>query len=112
MASNAISEGKVLRWKNTTGSLVKSGEVVPLKDKIGVALVDIPDDSFGSIAVAEVFDLPKGNDTFIMGQNVYWNKDSSCIVSTSSGNLNAGYCVENEVAADAGTIQVKLNGSS
>jgi len=109
MACNAIAEGKVLRWENGTGLLVKSGDVVPIKDKIGVALVDIHHGSFGSIAVEEVFEVSKGNDSFEMGQKVYWNTDSSCIVSTSSGNLYAGYCAENNVESNASTINIKLN---
>ncbi len=59
MARTFRQPGKVLTWLNDTGNDVDAGDVVPMEDTVGVALVDIDDDEEGSVAIAGVHELPK-----------------------------------------------------
>jgi len=59
MATNYVSKGEVLDWPNNTGVDYLSDDVVPMSNRIGVALEDIPDGSRGSVGVMGVYRLPK-----------------------------------------------------
>lgn len=58
MASNYVSAGEVIEWKNPS-TAVASGTVVDVGATLGVALVDIGNGETGPVAITGVFACPK-----------------------------------------------------
>ena len=108
MAKHYIQKGRVLDFENTTGNLIFSGAPVVISDMVGVAQVDIADKAIGSVAVAEVWELPKVTGTAMaQGKKVYLTPGGK-ITLTEGGNTYAGKAAASAEAA-AETIQVLLN---
>ncbi|MCG8643097.1 MAG: DUF2190 family protein [Desulfobacterales bacterium] len=108
MAKNYIQKGRVLDFENTTGSLIPSGAPVAIEDMVGVAQVDMADTETGSVAVAEVWELPKLTGTAIpQGKKVYLAPGGK-ITLTEGGNTYAGKAAAG-AKEDAALIQVLLN---
>lgn len=104
MANNHVQNGHVLEWTNTSGSTVTSGTPIVMGDMVGVALVDIPDLDSGSVAVKEVWKLPKLTGNAIgQGSDIYLTPGGS-ITPTETGNTYAG-----KAAAPAALDDTKIN---
>ena len=109
MAQNHISRGEILDYTNAGSTTITSGSVVVVGVKVGVALTDIPAGALGSLAVNEVFALPKTSSLAIgQGVAVYWNASGGVATTSSSGNTLAGYAAKAALASDA-TVNVNLN---
>lgn len=108
MAQNHVAEGKIMRWTNGGAAAVSSGDVVVVNDLVCVALGDIAIGATGSLAVCEVFTLPKEAPLVInQGDNVYWDETNENIDKTDT-NVPAGKCWKDAASADT-TVQVLLN---
>ena len=109
MAKNHIQEGDVLDYVNT-GSAIASGDVVVLgSNKIGVALGDIAAGATGSVAVEEVYLLPKtAGVAMVQGAKAYWDSTPGEITNVATGNVYAGYVFAGAASGDA-SVAVKLN---
>ena len=108
MAKNRVQKGDVLDFKNTTGNPIVSGAPVAMEDMVGVAQVDIPENEIGSVAVAEVWELPKLTGTAVpQGKKVYLTPGGK-ITLTEAGNIYAGKATA-AVAEDAVSLPVFLN---
>ena len=108
MAQNRIQPGKTIPFANSSGSTILSGSPVIIGTKVGVALVDIPDGGTGSVALEEVWELPKltGN-AFNQGAECFLTPGGS-ITPTATGNTYAGFAFLPAVMSDT-NIQVKIN---
>ena len=83
-------------------------DVVPLKNRIGVALEDIKAGETGSVTLTGVFDIPAGNGAIDAGAAVFYDTDAEKIVAASGANtVEAGYTVEAKTAA-ATVARVKI----
>ena len=110
MAKGYVQEGKRMDWVNGTGSDLASGDVVELPAMIGIALGDIADGAGGTLAVAEVWDLPKEAALAIdAGDQLYWDDTAGVITKTSTDNVAAGKAFA-PAAADDATARVLVNG--
>jgi len=108
MAVNHVQTGDVLDYTNATGSDISSGDVVIVGTLAGVALVDIADGDSGSVAVKEVWSLPKKADEAIaQGVAVYLDSNGD-ITATATDNTFAGHAFAAAAASDT-TIDVLLN---
>ena len=88
---NFIQDGKVLDWRNQSGTDAISGDTIKIGAVLGVACHDIPAGAVGSLRVAGSFDLPKATgESWKMGDALSW--DASAGALTKVGNLapNAG----------------------
>lgn len=91
-----VQIGDSIRYYNNNGADIKVGDVVDLGDRIGIAMVNIADGSYGTVKVTEVWRFPaKAGETIALGKPAYWNQTEKQIEAT------AGLSVADAVA-DAG----------
>lgn len=108
MAQNHVQKGDVVTWTNATGADVSAGDVVLIGAIVAVALVDIADAASGSVAISEVWALPKNTSLAIAaGDAVYWDVTDEEVNKTSADNYYAGVAVAAAEAADT-TVNIKL----
>ena len=73
MATNRERDGKVVQFVNG-GSAISSGDVVVINLLVGVALVDIANGETGSVAITQVYRLPKVDAAVIaQGEAVHYD---------------------------------------
>lgn len=110
MAQNHIQPGDVMPYTNSSGADIESGTPVLVGNRLGVAIGKILAGESGSLAICEVWDLPKKAATAIgQGADAYWDDAAGEITDEATGNTLAG-CAFADAAADDATIQVKLGG--
>ena len=103
---NLARQGQALTWRNATGNGVKSGQLVPVGDVVGVAAVDIAAGARGALAMEGVFSLPKkAAEAIAQGVRVYL---ASGKITATAGDTPVGVAWEAAPAAQA-EIQVKIN---
>ena len=107
MAQNHIQKGDVMDFANASGSDFVAGEVVVLGGGVGVALGDIADGETGSLAVTEVFEVPKNAGVIPQGAAVYFTSAGNA-TTTATGNTYGGIAFATAADGDA-SVQVKLN---
>ena len=62
------------------------------------------------IETEDCFDVTKkANDTFAVGDKIYWDDTNKYLTSTSAGNKWVGIDIKAALAADA-TVRIRLNG--
>ena len=77
MATNRVQDGKVLQHLNGGGA-ISSGDVVVIEKLVAVALVDIANGDTGSVAITQVYDLPKVDAAVIaQGEAVHYDVSTS-----------------------------------
>lgn len=77
--------GNVVTFSNSTGSAIASGDTVIVGSIGGVALVDIPDGSSGSVAIADMsFHLDATGTAITQGEKVNITANGSA-VTTGAG---------------------------
>src|SRR5690554_3051178 len=111
MARSYTQPGAVLTHPNAGESDIAVGDVVVMADTVGVALVDIPVDESGSVAIEGTFRLPKATGTaWEQGARLDW--DASAGAFTIGGGGVAGCAIAAEPAASADAVgAVKLAGA-
>ncbi|WP_051650229.1 DUF2190 family protein [Selenomonas sp. AB3002] len=77
----------------TASSDVGYMDVVPLEDRVGVALEDIPAGKTGTITLTGTFKMPAGAGEIKQGEKVYWDGTNEVVTATSSSNTFVGYSV-------------------
>ena len=92
----------------TVTDAVEYMDVVPLEDKVGVALQDIPAGGTGTVTLTGAYSFPAATGAAIkVGQKVYWDSTNSVITGTATNNTFAGYAIT--AKASAGTaVAVRL----
>lgn len=109
MATNHWQPGRVLDVTNGSGADVLSGDLVLIGEVAGVALVDIPAGSVGSVQIEEVFILPKtASEAIAAGTAVYLDATTKTLTATATDNTRVGVAVY-AAGADDATVKVKLN---
>lgn len=107
MTAKYWQKGEVLDY--TASAAVKSGEVVSLTTRIGVAGEDIAAGETGHLHVVGVFEMDKATGAVDMGAALYYDASAGNITTTASGNVPAGYAAAPAASADT-TVLVKLLG--
>lgn len=93
----------------TAEKALKSGEVVSLGTRIGVAGESIAAAESGTIHVVGVFEMEKAAETIAMGDALYFDVAEEKITTVSEGNVAAGYAAAPAASGDD-TVLVKLLG--
>ena len=86
MATIFVHDGSAIDY--TPGSAVAAGDVVVQGDLVGVAKVPIPASTLGALAVAGVFDFPKGTGAgtdITAGAKLYWDGTNGIVSKTDGG---------------------------
>ncbi len=113
MATNRVQDGKVIQFANGGGA-ISSGDVVVIESLVGVALVDIANGETGSVALTQVYDLPKVDAAVIaQGENVHYDVSASEVddesATPASGDLLGwGIAFETKGVTVSETIAVLL----
>lgn len=78
MSTKQVQKGDVIQFANSSGSAIAANAPVVIGALVGVALVDIPDGESGSVAIAEVYKLPKTSAAVItQGSKVVFDVSAS-----------------------------------
>lgn len=91
MARNRVQDGQVIQWTNG-GTAVVSGDAVVIGALVGVALVDIANGESGSVAIGQVYNLPKVDAAVIaQGESVLYDVSAAEVddnaATPASGDL-------------------------
>lgn len=97
------SKGEAIDYRPETA--VAAGEIVVQGKLVGIARLDIPAGTLGSLAVCGVFKVTKGSTTtFAAGAEVYFDGE----VAAASGDTKIGLAVADAAAGDS-YVRVLLN---
>ena len=106
MKSRVAPRGQV-QYPNS-GSDIASGDVVPLTNRLGIAVGDIPQNKTGVLDIEGHFELPKQSGVALaLDAKVYWD-NAGQEADDDNGNQFAGLCAKAALAGDA-TVVVDLN---
>lgn len=84
---NARQKGETLSFTNNGEDDIASGDVVPLPNRIAVAVTDISVGKSGSIDLEGVFELPKkSTDVVEFGDDLYWDTANKRLTLTPDAN--------------------------
>lgn len=106
MTTNFKQEGNVLQY--TASSNVAAGDVVKAGNILGVALVDIPSGSTGSVATKGVFVVPKVSGAVIaQGESLTWDVSAGAfddnLATPSAGDVTGAAAYAFEAAGNGVT---------
>jgi len=107
MAIGHVAPGGVIPYTNTGGTAIAANTVIEFGAMIGITTGTIDPGETGTVAISEVWTLPKDNTVAIaQGDQLYWATDE--VNKTSSSNVPCGKAYAS--AAEAATeVQVILN---
>ena len=109
MATNYVQEGEVLAYTNAS-TAIAAGDLVPLSNHAGVALVDIANGATGSVQLSGVFTVDKTtSQTWTVGQALYVDAGTGKATTTATGNVPAGFAFAAAGSSDT-TGQILLGG--
>ena len=113
---NFVQPGEVLDFINSTGAAIAAGAAVVIGSLLGVACGLVAIGAAGQAAVVGVFALPKKQEAFAAGDEVWWDSDgdpyggtagTGALTTKSYGNVFAGIITEAAASTDT-TARVKL----
>ena len=107
MKATHIQEGKFFDYKNEGTSKISTGDIVVVGTRATVAAADIEAGEVGTVAVGEVYDLPKDSNAIALGAKVYYDATAEKETATASTNLEIGYAIA-AAGASASTVRVKF----
>ena len=106
MANNFIQPGDVLDY-TVAGSAITTGSGILVGLRLGVALASGAVGQTISVAVKQVYSLPKlPADVMAQGALLYWDNTNKRLTTTASGNTLAGYAAN---AAGSGDTAVRIH---
>lgn len=113
MARTFLQAGKLLPFTNNTGSDISSGDVVVMGDMVGVAMVDIPAGSKGTVSVEGVHRLKKAaGSAWAQGDKLSWDDGAKAFTNNlgvaASGDVQNCAVAAAPAAAPATEGEVKL----
>lgn len=93
---------------------ISAGEIVFVGDLVGVARLDIPKDTLGTLWLVGIYDLVKGEGVsvaFTFGKPVYWNPTiMKAAAETGEGFTRIGVCTSQHDEATSALLRFRLNG--
>ena len=100
--------GETIDYANSGTETIEADTIVVFGSRIGVAGTNILPGEKGSLHVAGVFGMPKGNGGIAAGADVYYSTDSGEICASEESGTKAGFAI-----CDAGNdepyVYVKIN---
>jgi predicted RecA/RadA family phage recombinase len=115
---NFVKDGFTKDYTNVGATVIKSGDIVPLKNWVGIAYGDIPPGGLGALALSGVFIVPKLAEAIADGDMLYIDDTTgkaTLEVSTAGAGSSViphvplGIAYEAAAATD-GYVKVKING--
>ena len=105
-----IQEGAVVDY--TATETIKNGEIIPLTDRIGVALGNVDADESVSLSLEGVFEITATTgDAIAFGDILYFDADARTVTtdSNSDANVKAGIAITAKAKDVAGSVYVKID---
>ena len=88
MLARFVQKGESIDYRPDTP--VAAGDVVVQDNLVGIARLDIPAGTLGSLAVVGVFDVEKDSSAVAAGNAVYWDADAKKATTAKTGNRYLG----------------------
>lgn len=109
MATNFIQPGDSIEYSNS-GSAIASGAMVPVGNRIGIAVTDIAATTgTGTVSLEGVYSVSKdGDEAFAVGDALFYDASDATVTKTATGNTWAGYAFA-VAASDATSCHLKLS---
>ena len=108
MAIGHVAPGTVVPYTNTGGVAIAANTVIEFAAMIGITTGTIAPGATGTVAISEVWTLPKdGNLAINQGDQLYWDTVNAEIDKTNT-NIPAGKAYNSALLAGT-EIQVILN---
>ena len=102
-----IQEGGVIDY--TAVATIANGDVVPLTDRVGVALDDAVKGDVISLALEGVFEMTgKASEAFKIGDPVFFSNADREVTITERGDTRAGIAVTSKASGITGVVNVKI----
>ncbi len=103
-----IQKGAVVDYIAT--STIANGDVIPLTDRVGVALGDAVAGDVISLDLEGVFEIGATTaDAIAVGDVVYFDVNTRLVTTDSTKGSKAGISLTAKVAAVAGSVYVKID---
>ena len=83
MLARFVQKGESIDYRPDTP--VAAGDVVVQDNLVGIARLDIPAGTLGSLAVVGVFDVEKDSSAVAAGNAVYWNAEAKKATTAKTG---------------------------
>ena len=109
MLARFVQKGESIDYRPETS--VAAGDVIVQDNLVGVARLDIPAGTLGSLAVIGVFDIAKDSSAVAAGNAVYWNADAKKATTAKTGNQYLGKAIL-DADSSGETVRVLLNAVS
>ena len=109
MLARFVQKGESIDYRPETS--VAAGDVIVQDNLVGVARLDIPAGTLGSLAVVGVFDIEKDSSAVAAGNAVYWDADAKKATTAKTGNRYLGKAIL-DADASGETVRVLLNAVS
>lgn len=109
MLARFVQKGESIDYRPDTP--VAAGDVVVQDNLVGIARLDIPAGTLGSLAVVGVFDVEKDSSAVAAGNAVYWNAEAKKATTAKTGNQYLGKAIL-DADASGETVRVLLNAVS
>lgn len=106
MLARYVQKGDSIDYRPSENTA--AGDVIVIADLIGIARLDIPAETLGSLAVVGVFDVVKTNVAIASGSTVYWDAGAKKATATPGSNQYLGKAISTADAGDE-TVRVLLN---
>ncbi len=101
-------KGKVMDIKNNGVDKIEAGDIVIIKNRIGVAGCDVAINEAGTLHVVGVYEIPKAETEAVeYGDALYYDSENEVVTKTVSG-VKAGYAFQSRATGDK-TILVKID---
>ncbi len=115
MSTKYVQKGSSIDYTNNGTAVIKTGDIVNLVTRIGVAATDIAVGAVGAVAVSGVFSAPKAAEAVTVGAALYYDTSADNITTVAStgsdatkkDNIPAGWAVAPAAAGD-NEILVKI----
>ena len=102
-----IQDGGVIDY--TATAVIANGNIVPLTDRVGVALDDAVSGDVISLAIEGVFEVTATTaDTFAIGTVVYFDARVRTVTTVARGNTPSGIATTAKAGDAAGVVNVKI----
>lgn len=104
-----VQSGETIEFVNA-GADIAAGDVVPVGEKFGVAMVDIAGGASGSVMMGGAHELAKDGGALTQGQKVFWDTVAKNVTGTASADAQRvmGHVIAAAAGGDAKAI-VKLD---
>ena len=108
MATGHVAPGGTMPYTNTGGAIIAKDTVVAFGGMIGITLGAIAIGATGTLAVSEVWTLPKDDNLAItQGDQLYWDTvNDECDKTNTNVPCGKAYATAAEAATE---VQVLLN---